>query len=230
MKWPFTLTNSSSGQPKTAFVCAISLRPIVVFAALITLAGCASNKSAVQSCADMSKEMHPVLSVPFVLIGCVGVAVGEQALGLGETLVVSPLVGVGTQVMAKVAGDGKPSNFPFHGNWCGPGHPEKGVSPKPIDELDRFCKLHDICYEKRGYFNCRCDVELAKAIQNSRSLKKENTKKAGLIVQYFKNSYCEGCKQMITFGGITWSCHSPKDFGCKMGLVSPKSAYAWCPK
>lgn len=201
----------------------------IVFLSTLSV-GCASNKSAVESCADMSEDMHPIVKVPFVLVGCVGTAVVEQAAGLGEALVVSPIAGIGTQVMARTTGDGEPSNFPFHGQWCGPGHPAKGSSPEPEDELDELCRRHDLCYEQRGYFSCRCDVELARSIQSSRTLKKENMKKAGLIVQYFKDSYCKGCKQMVTYGGITWNCHTPENFGCKMGLVSSKSAYAWCPQ
>ncbi len=205
------------------------LNLLIVLIIAVVLTGCASNESMVQSCADASEEIHPVLGIPFLLVGCIGAAVGEQLVGLGEAMTVSPVIGIGTQIMAKVAGDDKPSNFVFHGEWCGPDHPKKGSSPEPRDELDSLCKRHDTCYETRGYYSCRCDVELARDIQNSRSIKSENSTKAGLIVQYFKDSYCEGCKQMKTSGGIKWSCHTPEKFNCKMGLVSEKSAYAWCP-
>ncbi|MBN3526529.1 hypothetical protein [Paenibacillus apiarius] len=44
-----------------------------------------------------------------------------------------------------------------HGNWCGPGC--SGPSD-PIDDLDACCMVHDKCYEREGYFNCQCDIDV----------------------------------------------------------------------
>ena len=56
----------------------------------------------------------------------------------------------------------------IYGRWCGPGYPKEGENPKPYDRLDNFCKNHDQCYEKRGYFDCSCDADLVKSIQKIR--------------------------------------------------------------
>lgn len=44
-----------------------------------------------------------------------------------------------------------------YGNWCGPHHSGPGA---PIDILDAGCMNHDMCYDKKGYFNCECDRNL----------------------------------------------------------------------
>lgn len=50
----------------------------------------------------------------------------------------------------------------IYGNWCGPGHsgPEA-----PIDNLDKACKQHDLCYARYQYFDCDCDAELIRTIR-----------------------------------------------------------------
>ncbi len=58
-------------------------------------------------------------------------------------------------------GGGKENEVPVHGNWCGPGH---GGGP-PTSRLDAACREHDQCYERRGYFDCGCDLELLKAAE-----------------------------------------------------------------
>lgn len=29
-----------------------------------------------------------------------------------------------------------------------------------MDALDESCRIHDFCYDERGYFSCSCDKEL----------------------------------------------------------------------
>lgn len=56
----------------------------------------------------------------------------------------------------------------IYGNWCGPNHPIRkpgAADPGVVDYVDRACKAHDLCYEKKGYFNCECDMQLVGNIQ-----------------------------------------------------------------
>jgi hypothetical protein len=68
-------------------------------------------------------------------------------------------------------------SIPYHGNFCGPGIPSLPPSTieervkalkaiKPVDILDRICKLHDICYAVNGYRNKKCDDDLVENIIN----------------------------------------------------------------
>lgn len=48
----------------------------------------------------------------------------------------------------------------YHGNWCGAGDAHRG---RAVDALDAACRVHDLCYEKRGRGACTCDRALLKA-------------------------------------------------------------------
>ncbi|KMT62890.1 GW dipeptide domain-containing protein [Paenilisteria newyorkensis] len=77
------------------------------------------------------------------------------------------------------------------GNWCGPKH----GSGKPVDKLDAACKEHDLCYGKRGYFACSCDIQLVKNIKrNSSKMKSKEKKAAFAVVLWFQNSLCNPFK------------------------------------
>jgi len=50
------------------------------------------------------------------------------------------------------------SLMPSYGNWCGANHPKDiNNADEPINAVDRACKVHDFCYQKKGYFDCGCD-------------------------------------------------------------------------
>ena len=66
--------------------------------------------------------------------------------------------------------------LPVYGNWCGPGH----GGGTPIDDLDRACMMHDLCYDKKGYFNCECDTKLIRDID--RALRYGNVRPLGRIM------------------------------------------------
>jgi len=105
----------------------------------------------------------------------------------------------------KTPGEG---SMPIYGNWCGPGYPKKGENPPTIDELDCACMIHDKCYEKRGYYNCQCDVELVRDIQliDYDSYSAEAKHARYLIISCFENSACEGCKETVVDGILTTVC------------------------
>lgn len=47
------------------------------------------------------------------------------------------------------------------GNWCGPDHPrEFDINIETTDVLDAICKVHDICYYKKGYCDTDCNRDL----------------------------------------------------------------------
>ena len=63
------------------------------------------------------------------------------------------------------------SSFKIYGNFCGPGYPliQKATKAAEIaalvgmaykDSLDRYCKLHDICYAKTFFSNKQCDEKI----------------------------------------------------------------------
>ncbi|MBC2676314.1 GW dipeptide domain-containing protein [Listeria booriae] len=77
------------------------------------------------------------------------------------------------------------------GNWCGPKH----GGGKPVDKLDAACKEHDLCYGKRTYFACSCDIQLVKNIKrNSSKMKPKEKKAAFAVVLWFQNSLCNPFK------------------------------------
>lgn len=66
----------------------------------------------------------------------------------------------------------KELSLKIYGNWCGPNHPirKQGIEdPYVVDYVDRACKAHDICYERKGYFNCDCDTALVGSISSMES-------------------------------------------------------------
>jgi hypothetical protein len=66
------------------------------------------------------------------------------------------------------SGDSKGISAKIYGNWCGPNHPIRkpgAADPNVVDYLDTACKAHDLCYERKGYFNCECDMRLVGDIQ-----------------------------------------------------------------
>jgi RHS repeat-associated protein len=50
--------------------------------------------------------------------------------------------------------------FPIYGNYCGPGHGDTQYVLEPIDDVDRACMKHDMCYDRRHYLACECDQQL----------------------------------------------------------------------
>ncbi|MED4784631.1 phospholipase [Brevibacillus choshinensis] len=79
--------------------------------------------------------------------------------------------------------------FPcLYGNWCGPGCSGPGA---PIDDIDRCCKRHDLCYEKRGYFSCSCDRELLRCLSSRKhDPLTDKGRVSAMISSYFSRSKC----------------------------------------
>jgi hypothetical protein len=75
----------------------------------------------------------------------------------------------------------------FHGNWCGPGC--NGPEP-PIDDVDQCCQKHDLCYQRHGYFSCKCDEKILKCLQSKIDPATEKGRKAYVMYKYFKKSWC----------------------------------------
>lgn len=83
----------------------------------------------------------------------------------------------------------------IYGNWCGPKH----GSGTPIDALDRICMVHDNCYDSHGYFNCKCDYNMARSIGKLKSAK---LKIIGAPMKtWFRSSPCQGPVRRFTFCG-----------------------------
>lgn len=72
----------------------------------------------------------------------------------------------------------------LYGNWCGP----KCSGPlRPVNKVDRCCEIHDHCYGKHGYFNCRCDREVAACL---RPYARAGNKSAAMMATYFRSTLC----------------------------------------
>ncbi len=96
-------------------------------------------------------------------------------------------------------------SVPLHGNWCGPGH----GSGNPIDKIDKACKVHDECYDNRGYFDCKCDQELVLALPaaiRDTSCAKARAK-GTLILAWFAAAGCT-CKRRAPCGYSCKTCNS----------------------
>lgn len=93
--------------------------------------------------------------------------------------------------------------IPVYGNWCGPNY----GSGTPIDEVDRACQTHDLCYTRSGYFDCRCDNQLVKnlrkAIRKSKNLK---TKAAGTLIRGFFSDFPCLCRRQVKCGTGCTTC------------------------
>lgn len=50
-------------------------------------------------------------------------------------------------------------SIPIYGNYCGPGT-DFNSARKPIDQLDKYCMYHDLCYGAHGWGNKQCDIQL----------------------------------------------------------------------
>jgi len=74
----------------------------------------------------------------------------------------------------------------IYGNWCGPNH----GSGKPISALDNICMVHDKCYNRYGYFNCKCDMVMVRAIGRLSSRKLRII--GSPMKSYFRGSPCQG--------------------------------------
>lgn len=82
------------------------------------------------------------------------------------------------QACASIPRNKGEEGFPIHGNFCGPNVPtvpeyktkEEKVAGlkkiKPIDDIDKACQAHDICYIKHGYFNTDCDEYLIEELDH----------------------------------------------------------------
>jgi hypothetical protein len=67
--------------------------------------------------------------------------------------------------------------FYRYGNFCGPQfprYPEGATNAErisflqgipPVDDIDRACKAHDLCYEQQGHDEGRCDRSLGEALK-----------------------------------------------------------------
>jgi hypothetical protein len=83
-------------------------------------------------------------------------------------------------------------SLPIYGNYCGPGHGDPTGRMPPIDAVDAVCRAHDLCYDNRGYFNCRCDRNLITsmpgAIANTPTAVGKGAGAA--VLSYFANAAC----------------------------------------
>jgi len=96
--------------------------------------------------------------------------------------------------------------LPVYGRYCGPGFGDPTGMTPPIDAVDAVCREHDLCYGRRGYFDCRCDRNLIQsmpgAVAGTSTL--EGKIAGTLIRDFFANTPCvcrnRVCVQIPFFG------------------------------
>ena len=86
--------------------------------------------------------------------------------------------------------------MPTYGNWCGANHPENiEEAEDPVNELDRACQKHDLCYLQKGYLSCECDKvfndEVISGLNQNKFVGAERLF-AYSFHEYFKSSLCAG--------------------------------------
>jgi hypothetical protein len=79
----------------------------------------------------------------------------------------------------------------IYGRWCGPGCSGPG---SPINDVDACCKVHDECYDRKGYFACSCDRELLACLAPKRSIWTSKGRAAIAVWSYFKVAPCNPFK------------------------------------
>jgi len=86
--------------------------------------------------------------------------------------------------------------MPTYGNWCGANHPENiEEAEEPVNELDRACQRHDLCYQQKGFLSCECDKvfndEIIAGLNENKFVGAESLF-AISFHEYFKSSLCAG--------------------------------------
>lgn len=79
-------------------------------------------------------------------------------------------------------------------NYCGPGN--SGGTPK--NGIDKICKVHDNCYDKKGWGTCSCDKAIADsmgyAAANSKYTKTQRAFAAAASAHFTQRYYTRVCK------------------------------------
>lgn len=90
----------------------------------------------------------------------------------------------------------------LYGRWCGPGCSGPG---EPRDGTDECCMMHDRCYEKYGYFSCKCDKELLSCLAPKRNALTKGGRAAIIVYNWFKVQPCKNTseQQASTQGGTS---------------------------
>lgn len=83
-------------------------------------------------------------------------------------------------------------SLPVHGNYCGPGFGDPTGNTPPIDAVDAVCRQHDLCYGRRGYFDCQCDGNLISNMPGAiaRTASVSGQIAGAAIMTYFANTPC----------------------------------------
>ncbi|GEQ62541.1 hypothetical protein M2904_10085 (plasmid) [Vagococcus lutrae] len=81
-------------------------------------------------------------------------------------------------------------SIPIYGNYCGPGT-DFNAAGNPIDQLDRYCMYHDLCYGANGWGNKQCDIQfvtnLTTGLRNGTITGSKAVSVANAAILYFAN-------------------------------------------
>lgn len=121
------------------------------------------------------------------------------------------------------------AGLPVHGNFCGPGY---GDQNKPaLDAVDHQCKVHDACFDNKGYFDCGCDRALLAGLAQvlaSPGLSAEAALAGSAVLAYFSQAYCVCMEEVCTdylkcdWSGCEWdTVCTLLPYGAGIGGVGP---------
>jgi len=71
------------------------------------------------------------------------------------------------------------------------GHGDGTYQTDPIDDLDKICYVHDLCYDDNQYNDCLCDYNFVKSMREvGATVTPDLRNKANLMASWFEGSAC----------------------------------------
>ena len=90
--------------------------------------------------------------------------------------------------------------IPIYKNWCGPGHGGKVENvPPAVDDVDRACMHHDLCYDSRRFNDCNCDGRLIRELSGVSANGPEAEAARAAILTTFASIPCQ-CVKRVCLG------------------------------
>jgi hypothetical protein len=97
--------------------------------------------------------------------------------------------------------------IPVYGNFCGPGYGDQSLDA--VDAVDQQCKIHDACFDSKGYFDCGCDRALLENMHQALltpGLSEEALAAGAGVISYFAQAQCVCMEEVcVDYPKCDWS-------------------------
>lgn len=129
------------------------------------------------------------------------------------------LVGCATNPMVSPYVNPEEGKVFKYGNFCGPSYPKfsekystditfsgllsreaKILSTSPVDDIDRACRAHDICYDFFGHDSSRCDATLSLLLRDNYAPEKNFVSHSGTGCETLAYEIVSGVTTLKPFG------------------------------